>query len=130
MSENTLLKPIVMGATVVALDKFVMKTQNMNESLYFGLAGAVGAYGGAMVAKAMPLPLPSGEYFDGKTLEMRIAEIGVGAGVGYALNKFVLKNDFNKQNMLNKLGILAGADFISEYLTDYIQGRAPAFFTN
>ena len=130
MSENTLLKPIVMGATVVALDKFVMKNQNMNESLYFGLAGAVGAYGGAMVAKAMPLPLPSGEYFDGKTLEMRIAEIGVGAGVGYALNKFVLKNDFNKQNMLNKLGILAGADFIAEYLTDYIQGRAPAFFTN
>ena len=130
MSENTLLKPIVMGATVVALDKFVMKNENMNESLYFGLAGAVGVYGGTMVAKAMPLPLPSGEYFDGKTLEMRIAEIGVGAGVGYALNKFVLKNDFNKQNMLNKLGILAGADFIAEYAVDYIQGRAPSFFTN
>ena len=130
MSENTLLKPIVMGATVVALDKFVMKNQNMNESLYFGVAGAAGAYFGAMTAKAMPLPLPSGEYFDGKTLEMRIAEIGIGAGVGYALNKFVLKNDFNKQNMLNKLGILAGADFIAEYAVDYIQGRAPSFFTN
>ena len=113
MSENTLLKPIVMGATVVALDKFVMKNQNMNESLYFGLAGAVGAYGGAMVAKAMPLPLPSGDYFDGKTLEMRIAEIGIGAGVGYALNKYAMKNDFNSRNMLNKLGLLAAADFIS-----------------
>jgi len=51
MSENTLLKPIVMGATVVALDKFVMKTPNMNESLYFGLAGAVGVYAGSVVAK-------------------------------------------------------------------------------
>ena len=53
MSETTLLKPIVMGATIVALDKFVMKTTNMNESLYFGLAGAVGVYTGGMVAKAM-----------------------------------------------------------------------------
>jgi len=123
MSETTLLKPLVMGATIVALDKFVMKTQNMNESLYFGLAGAVGAYGGAMVAKAIPLPLPSGEYFDGKTLEMRIAEIGIGAGVGYALNKYAMKNDFNSRNMLNKLGLLAAADFIAEYAVDYMQGR-------
>jgi len=130
MSESTLLKPLAMGAVVVALDKFVMKNQNMNESLYFGLAGAVGAYGGAMVAKAMPLPLPSGDYFDGKTLEMRIAEIGIGAGVGYALNKYALKNDFNQKNMLNKLGILAAADFISEYFTDYMQGRKLAFFTD
>ena len=130
MSESTLLKPIVMGATVVAIDKFVMKNQNMNESLYFGLAGAVGAYGGAMVAKAMPLPLPSGEYFDGKTLEMRIAEIGVGAGVGYALNKYALKNDFDRQGMLNKLGILAASDFIAEYAVDYLQGRNLSFFTN
>jgi hypothetical protein len=130
MSESTLLKPLAMGAVVVALDKFVMKNQNMNESLYFGLAGAVGAYGGAMVAKAMPLPLPSGDYFDGKTLEMRIAEIGIGAGVGYALNKYALKNDFNQKNMLNKLGILAVADFISEYAVDYMQGRKLAFFTD
>ena len=130
MSENTLLKPIVMGATVVALDKFVMKNQNMNESLYFGLAGAIGAYGGAMVAKAMPLPLPSGDYFDGKTLEMRIAEIGIGAGVGYALNKYAMKNDFNSRNMLNKLGLLAAADFISEYAVDYMQGRKLSFFTD
>ena len=130
MSESTLLKPLAMGAVVVALDKFVMKNQNMNESLYFGLAGAVGAYGGAMVAKAMPLPLPSGDYFDGKTLEMRIAEIGIGAGVGYALNRYALKNDFNQKNMLNKLGILAVADFISEYAVDYMQGRKLAFFTD
>ena len=130
MSETTLLKPLVRGATIVALDKFVMKTQNMNESLYFGLAGAVGAYGGAMVAKAIPLPLPSGEYFDGKTLEMRIAEIGIGAGVGYALNKYAMKNDFNSRNMLNKLGLLAAADFISEYAVDYMQGRKLSFFTD
>ena len=130
MSENTLLKPMVMGATIVALDKFFMKNDNMNESLYFGLAGAIGVYTGSMVAKALPVPLPSGEYFDGKTLELRIAEIGVGAGAGYVINMYALKNDFNQSDMLNKLGLLAAADFIAEYAVDYIQGRNPAFFTN
>ena len=130
MSENTLLKPIIVGATIVAIDKFVMQNENMNESLYFGLAGSIGVYTGTMVAKAMPLPLPSGEYFDGKTLELRLAEIGVGAGVGYAMNMYVLKNDYNQSAMLNKLAILASADFIAEYAVDYLQGRKLAFFTN
>jgi uncharacterized membrane protein YgaE (UPF0421/DUF939 family) len=130
MSENTLLKPIIMGATIVAIDKFVMKNENMNESLYFGLAGSIGVYTGTMVAKAMPLPLPSGEYFDGKTLELRLAEIGVGAGAGYAMNMYVFKNDYNQSAMLNKLAILASSDFIAEYFTDYLQGRKLAFFTN
>jgi len=129
-NTNTLLKPLVMAGTVVAIDKFVMNNPNMNESLYFGLAGAVGVYVGGMVAKAMPLPLPSGDYFDGKTVETRVAEIGVGAGAGYALNRFVLKNDYSYDQMLNKLAVLAAADFISEYAVDYIEGRNLAFFTN
>jgi len=128
-NTNTLLKPLVMGATVVAIDKFVMNNPNMNESLYFGVAGAAGVYVGGMVAKAMPLPLPSGDYFDGKTVETRVAEIGVGAGAGYALNRFVLKNDYSYNEMLNKLAVLAAGDFISEYIVDYIEGNKLAFFT-
>ena len=129
-NTNTLLKPLVMAGTVVAIDKFVMNNPNMNESLYFGLAGAVGVYTGNMVAKALPIPLPSGDYFDGKTLETRVAEISIGAGVGYGLNRYVLKNDYSYDQLLNKLAILAASDFISEYAVDYIEGRNLAFFTN
>ena len=129
MSESTLLKPIAMGAAIIALDKFYMQNENMTESLYFALAGATGAYFGAAAAKLMPLPLPSGEYFDGKTVEMRIAEIGIGAGVGYGLNMFVLKNDYDQNALGKKLALLAAADFIAEYAVDYIQGRTPSFFT-
>ena len=39
MSESTLLKPLVMAGTVVAIDKFVMNNPNMTESLYFGVVG-------------------------------------------------------------------------------------------
>jgi hypothetical protein len=130
MSENTLLKPLVTGAAVVAIDKFVMKTQNLNESLYFGFAGAAGVYVGTMITKMMPLDLPSGDYFSGKTVELRVAEIGFGAGSAYLLNKFALKNDYNSKNMMDKLAVLAAADFIAEYAVDYIQGRAPAFLTD
>ena len=128
MSESTLLKPLVMAGTVVAIDKFVMNNPNMTESLYFGVAGAVGVYTGGMVAKALPLPLPSGDYFSGKTLETRLAEISIGAGGAYALNRFVLKNDFNSRNMVNKIGILVASDFISEYITDYLNGKPLSFF--
>ena len=92
--------------------------------------GSIGVYTGGMVAKALPLPLPSGEYFDGKTLEMRLAEVGVGAGVAYAINMYALKNDYSQNDMLNKLALLAAADFIAEYAVDYLQGRKLAFFTN
>jgi len=130
MSENTLLKPLITGATVIALDKFVMKNENMNESLYFGFASAVGVYGGSMIAKAMPLPLPSGEYFTGKTVELRLAEITLGAGAAYALNRYALNNDYSSSQMMSKLALLAGADFIAEYATDYLQGKKLAFFTD
>ena len=129
MSENTLLKPLITGATVVAIDKFVMKNDNMNESLYFGVAAAAGIYGGSMIAKAMPLPLPSGDYFSGKTVELRVAEVTVGAGVAYTINKYALKNDYSQDQMLNKLAVLAVSDFIAEYAVDYLQGNKLAYFT-
>jgi hypothetical protein len=43
---------------------------------------------------------------------------------------FVLKNDYDQDGLMKKLGLLAVADFIAEYAVDYIQGRTPAFFTN
>ena len=131
MSSNSsvLLKPLITGAIVAGLDQYVLKTRNINESFYFGAAAAVGVYTGGMVSKAMPIDIGSGEYFDSKTVEMRVAEVGVGAGAGYALNRFVLKNDYNKNDMIMKLGVIVGADFISEYITDYLAGRKLSFLT-
>ena len=122
MSDSSiLLKPIITAGIVVALDQYVMKTRNINESFYFGAGG--------MVAKAMPIDIGSGSYFDSKTVEMRVAEVAIGAGSGYAINRFVLKNEYNKNDLLMKLGIIAGADFVAEYLTDYLAGRKLSFLT-
>ena len=130
MSDSSiLLKPIITAGIVVALDQYVMKTRNINESFYFGAAAAVGTYAGGMVAKAMPIDIGSGSYFDSKTVEMRVAEVAIGAGSGYAINRFVLKNEYNKNDLIMKLGIIAGSDFVAEYLTDYLAGRKLSFLT-
>ena len=43
MSSN--LKPILTGAVIVALDKYALNQQNLNNSIYFGIAGALGVFG-------------------------------------------------------------------------------------
>jgi hypothetical protein len=52
MSSN--LKPLITGAVIVALDKYAMNRQNLNNSLYFGLAGAVGIFGAQIVTPMIP----------------------------------------------------------------------------
>jgi hypothetical protein len=49
-------------------------------------------------------------------------------GVSFAVNKFILKNDPFVNVQINKLALLAGADFAAEYIDDYISGRPLSFF--
>jgi hypothetical protein len=128
MSNNAFMKPLITGALVVAGDKFLMKEQDMTKSLYFGVATTAGVYTASMIASALPVIVPSGGFVDGKTLEIRLAEISIGAGAAYALNRLLLKNDYQYSQMINKLGLIAGADFIAEYVTDYLENRPLSFF--
>jgi hypothetical protein len=98
------------------------------KSVYFGSAVAIGTYAGNVVGSVLPAMIPSGGFVDGKTLEVRLAEVGVGAGSAYALNRFVLRNDYQYSQMLNKLALIAGADFVAEYVTDYLENRPLSFF--
>jgi hypothetical protein len=53
----------------------------------------------------------------------RVAEVGFGTGIGFAVNKFVFKNSSYRENMTNKLGVLVAADIGGEYITDFLAGR-------
>jgi hypothetical protein len=65
--------------------------------------------------------------YDVKTLETRLAEVGIAGLGGYALNKFVLNNDLRPNDMLQKVGLIVAADFVSEYVDDYLSGRPLEF---
>ncbi len=46
--------PIISGAIVVALDKYLLQESNMERSLYLGGATVAGIYGGQIIAPMVP----------------------------------------------------------------------------
>jgi hypothetical protein len=129
MSTNSYLKPLITGAVAVAGDKFFLMAPDLNKSLYFGGAVAAGTFVGVLVGSSLPVVIPAGgTYYDAKTLEQRLAEVGAGAATAYLINTQILKNDYQYSQMYNKLAVIAASDFIGEYITDYMENRNLAYF--
>ena len=130
MSNTSFIKPLAMVAVVYAGDKYILNEQDMMRSLYLGVAGGIGVFAAASIAPMVPLEklMPNGAYMDSKTLELRLLEIGGVVGVGFALNRYVLNNDPYVNLRTDKMALLAGADFVSEYIDDYVAGRPLSFF--
>ena len=124
MSSN--LKPLLTGACVVALDEYALGQTNLNSSIYFGLAASVGIFTAQLITPMIPKQ-GSGTMIDPRTLEGRILEVGLGTGSTYVLNRFVLNNDLNPNDLLMKVGVIAAADFASEYIDDYLNNRPLSF---
>ena len=116
MFGHAILKPAVAGAICVVGNQFILGETNMMSNLYFG--GAVAAGIGAvstvepLVQRAMPTSTPLGHV--AKTLESRVIEIALGSASVFALNKWVLKNDYQPSQFLNKLFLIAASDVVSE----------------
>ena len=68
--SNSYLKPLITGAVAVAGDKFIFQETDLNKSLYFGGAVALGTYAGNVVGSMLPAMIPSGGFVNGKTLEV------------------------------------------------------------
>ena len=120
------LKPVLVAGAIVALDKYALNQTNLNNSLQFGLAGAIGVYTASMVTPLIPRQ-GGGSFMDARTLEGRILEVGLGTGSTYALNKFVFNNDLNPNDLMMKCAVIAGADFIAEYVDYYLSGKPLSF---
>ena len=124
MSSN--LKPILTGIAVIGIDKYVLNQTNLNSSIYFGAAAAVGISGAQLVTPMFPNQ-GSNTMVDPRTLEGRILEISLGTGATYALNRYVLNNDLNPNDLLMKVTVIAGADVIAEFADDYLNNRPLSF---
>ena len=126
--SNSFYKPVVGEVLVAAGDNFILQNRNMNSSLALGAAAGTAFYFSKNIAKM--LPKQSGgdnAMYDVVTLETRIGEIGIAGLGGFALNKFVLNNDIRPNEMLQKIGLIVVADFVSEYIDDYMASRPMSF---
>ena len=116
------IKPLVAGAVAGACEKFVMKGSNQT-ALYFAgaVAGGILVSGtiGAIIEPAIPTSTGIGSMI-GKSLEARIVEVSCGSAVSFAVNKFLLKNEWktNTHDVLMRVGIIAAADVIAETVVD------------
>ena len=126
---NPMLKPALTGAIAAAGEKYLLNQQDMQKSIYFAGAVATGTYIGSMAGSYLPTLVPTVGFIDGKTLEVRLAEVAAGAVGAYYLNRLILKNDFEPSQMYPKLALIAGSDFIAEYITDYLDTRPLSFFS-
>ena len=122
------LKPFLVGVSIIALDKFVLNQQDMNSSLYFGVSGVACIFAAQLLVSMLPNNQGTfSDMVDTKTLETRVLEVGLGTGATFAINKFVLNNDIRPNDLLQKAGVIVAADFIAEYIDDYMNNRALSF---
>jgi len=124
-SSDYMIKPLATAGLVVALDQFFLNESNINNSIIFGASAGAGVYAGMMIGSSLPDMSESLPVFlgNGKGLMQRVAEVGFGSGIGFAVNKFVFKNSGYRENMTNKLGVLVAADIGGEYITDFLAWR-------
>ena len=122
--SKSFYKPVVGAALVVVGDNLILQNRNMNSSLALGAAAGTTFYLSKNIVKLLPNQSGGNNaMYDVKTLETRLAEVGIAGLGGYALNKFVLNNDLRPNDMLQKIALIVDADFVSEYVDDYMSGR-------
>ena len=125
--DSNIVKSAIAGATAIAIDRYYFGERDIKSSLYFGGAVSAGIYAGTIIGPIAP-DFAFGILGSGKQVEERIVEIGFGSASAYALNKYVFKNDYSRDQMLYKLGAIIVCDFVGELTSDLIAGRSLDFF--
>lgn len=120
--SHAVAKPLAAGVVAGAMDHFLMPAGDIKQSAMFGAAVGGGIFAVSwvepLVSPLFPTKTPMGNI--GKALEGRIVEIACGSAAAYALNRFVLKNEVNKSDMLKKLGIICAADIAGETVCELL----------
>ena len=129
MSVSTdLLKPIIAAGVAFAADQFYLKQTDITKSLTFAGSVAAGIYGGTLIGNMAPdLQLPV--LGSGKGLESRILEVGAGAGASYAVNTYILKNTYYRDDFIQRVGVIVVCDLVGELACDVLAARPLSIFS-
>ena len=122
MMNASYVKPAAAAGVAFLLDKFVLNNPDQTSSLYFAAAAGAGILASDLLSPYLPdlsKTVSTTAFYSANTIEKRVLEISLGAGIGYGVNHFILKNTGYNEDMTKRLMAIAAADFISEYLTDY-----------
>lgn len=131
MMSADYVKPLAAFGVAVAIDKFILKQQDMNSSLYFGASTGAGILAAGLFSKYLPDlsgTIKTTAFYSANTVESRLLEIGMALGTSYAVNTYVLKNSgYSNDDAMKRVLAVAAADFIAEYLSDYSTGASLSY---
>jgi hypothetical protein len=110
------------AAVAFALNQFYLNESDFRRNAVFAFSTGAGVALGNVTGSIVPaINLPV--LGNGKGLGQRAVEIGLGSGVTYAVNKYVMGNSTYKETFMQKIGIIVVADLAGEYIADFIAGR-------
>lgn len=116
------VKPMVAAATILLIDKFYFKNNNMKSNIYFAGSVGVGIFASSSVGEMSRNLFPTSTAIGslGKNLESRVVEIVCGSGSAYAVNRFLLKNEYKMSDMIPRIISIAVADMVAETVTEMV----------
>ena len=118
----SIVKPAVAAATILLIDKFYFKINNLTSNLYFAGSVGVGVFASSSVGEMTRHLFPTSTAIGslGKNLESRIVEVVCGSGSVYAVNRFILHNEFKVSDMIPRILAIGVADVVAESITEMI----------
>ena len=116
-SYQMALKPLLSGATSIFIEKYICQSGNaLTTDLYFGAAVAAGTYAAPMINSSLGI---DNQQF----LISRGSEALIGAGSAYAVNRYLLNNEYLSDDIQRKVSICLISDFVADYLVDLMDGQ-------
>ena len=126
MMNASYVKPAAAAGVAFLIDKYVLNNQDTQSSLYFAGASGAGILAADLLSPYLPdisKTVSTTAFYNANTVEKRLLEIGMSAAVGYGVNHFLLKNTGYNEDTTKRIAAIAVADFISEYITDYMTAQ-------
>lgn len=126
MSNDGMIKPLCVFASAVALDRFAMGEEDLTRSAIFAGCTAVGVYASEIIAPHITPSIPqlnlNSSMYNEKTVGERVIELSFSASTVFGVNKYLLRNDIYKGEMLMRMGVIVASDVMGTYLAEYIDG--------
>ena len=128
MLTHEVVKPVFVGLSCIVLDNQItnrgtMEPYGVASSIVFGISATAAVVGSCYIAPHLSggLTIPDTVLYSGKTLEVRLLEIGIGGTGAYLVNSILGSN--SSASFMGRIAIFAAADVCGEYLADAVSGE-------
>jgi hypothetical protein len=123
MALRNYIKPLSAGAIAFGADYITSYESNYEKKMIFAGVVALGSFLGSMAVENLNIPvvIPNIHGYTGKQAEVKIAEIVATFGTAYGID-YVARggSEFGNYELVRKGAIIAGAEILSETLTELI----------